>query len=108
MKLKNWIILLFLTFTIVYAIKGDSENKHWSFAYFIATNSLLLVVMWDYPVKLIRIFASALFITVLLYLVIRYVFDVNIDRIYNLIPFTIGASGLFVISIINEYKRTRH
>ena len=97
MNLKNIILFILLGFTLVYATIGDPDNLYWSGAYFII-NYVILFTMFSREIdKKISYVGMALSATILLYIVLKYFFDFEYRRLYNLLVFGVALGSIIYI-----------
>ena len=97
MNLKNIILFILLTFTLLYATIGDPDNIYWSGAYFIINYVILFTMFSREFDKKISYVGMALSATILLYVVLKYLFNFEYYRLYNLLVFGVALGSIIYI-----------
>ena len=97
MNLKNIILFILLAFTLLYATIGDSDNVYWSGSYFIINYVILLTMFSREFDKKISYIGMALSATILLYVVLKYLFNFEYHRLYNLLVFGVALGSIIYI-----------
>ena len=97
MNLKNIILFILLTFTLLYATIGDPDNIYWSGAYFIINYVILFTMFSREFDKKISYVGMALSATILLYVVLKYLFNFQYYRLYNLLVFGVALGSIIYI-----------
>lgn len=102
MRFKNFILLLLLFFTLIYASIGDPDNIYWSGAYFLVNYIVLFTMFSRERDNKVSYTGMALSISIFIYVVLKYFFNIEIQRIFTLILFVFS-----LISIIYIEKKWR-
>ena len=97
MNLKNIILFILLAFTLLYATIGDPDNIYWSGAYFIVNYVILFTMFSREFDKKISYVGMALSATILLYVVLKYLFNFEYHRLYNLLVFGVALGAIIYI-----------
>ena len=97
MNLKNIILFILLAFTLLYATIGDPDNIYWSGAYFIVNYVILFTMFSREFDKKISYVGMALSATILLYVVLKYLFNFEYHRLYNLLVFGVALGSIIYI-----------
>ena len=97
MNLKNIILYILLAFTLLYATIGDPDNIYWSGAYFIINYVILFTMFSREFDKKISYVGMALSATILLYVVLKYLFNFEYYRLYNLLVFGVALGSIIYI-----------
>ena len=97
MNLKNIILFILLAFTLLYATIGDPDNIYWSGAYFIINYVILFTMFSREFDKKISYVGMALSATILLYVVLKYFFNFEYHRLYNLLVFGVALGSIIYI-----------
>ena len=97
MNLNNIILFILLTFTLLYATIGDPDNIYWSGAYFIINYVILFTMFSREFDKKISYVGMALSATILLYVVLKYLFNFEYYRLYNLLVFGVALGSIIYI-----------
>ena len=97
MNLKNIILYILLAFTLLYATIGDPDNIYWSGAYFIINYVILFTMFSREFDKKISYVGMALSATILLYVVLKYLFNFQYYRLYNLLVFGVALGSIIYI-----------
>ena len=97
MNLKNIILFILLAFTLLYATIGDPDNIYWSGAYFIVNYVILFTMFSREFDKKISYVGMALSATILLYVVLKYFFNFEYHRLYNLLVFGVALGSIIYI-----------
>ena len=97
MNLKNIILFILLAFTLLYATIGDPDNIYWSGAYFIINYVILFTMFSREFDKKISYVGMALSATILLYVVLKYLFNFEYYRLYNLLVFGVALGSIIYI-----------
>ena len=97
MNLKNIILFILLTFTLLYATIGNPDNIYWSGAYFIINYVILFTMFSREFDKKISYVGMALSATILLYVVLKYLFNFEYYRLYNLLVFGVALGSIIYI-----------
>lgn len=84
-------------FTLVYSTIGNPDSHLWSGLYFIANYLTLLCLFMQNKSSTVRKIGISLSISILIYVVLKFFFDVEYSRIYTLVPFLICIVGIFLI-----------
>ena len=92
---KEFIMFIYLSFTIAYALFGDPNIAAWSCAYFLSNYLIMLMLFNNERNKTNRIIGKALCFSMLLFVVLRYFFGFGYDRIYSIIPFVIALFWIY-------------
>jgi len=102
MRFKNFTLLLLLFFTLIYASIGDPNNIYWSGAYFLVNYIVLFTMFSRERDRKVSYTGMALSISIFIYVVLKYFFNIEIQRIFTLILFVFS-----LISIIYIEKKWR-
>ena len=97
MNLKNIILFILLAFTLLYATIGDPDNVYWSGAYFIINYVILFTMFSREFDKKISYVGMALSSTILLYVLLKYLFNFEYHRLYNLLVFGVALGSIIYI-----------
>lgn len=90
-------LICLLVFTLIYSTIGDPNNELWSGSYFIVNYTTMLVLFKSYKSKTIRKIGIALSASILLFIVLKYFFKIECNRVFTLLPFTICLVGLIIL-----------
>ena len=99
-KIDEIPLLLLMSFILIYATCGVPNNVVWSGLYFFVNYLTMLFLFLNYNSKMIRLFGISLSISILLFIVLKYFFHLNIERTYTIIPFAIC-----LITLIKLHKK---
>jgi hypothetical protein len=89
MKYSEIPLVLCMMFTLVYTAVGDQNNELWSGLYFFVNYLTQLWLFKNYKNKIIRIGGISLNISILIFVVLKYFFKIDVLLLYTFIPFTI-------------------
>ncbi|MEN9655104.1 MAG: hypothetical protein RL311_12 [Bacteroidota bacterium] len=95
LKIEEIPILVLMTFTLVYLSIGDPESEIWSGWFFFTNYLTMLLLFRNNRSKKVSIVGMSLSVSVLVFIVLRYFFKIEIERYYTLIPFAICIFGIF-------------
>lgn len=90
-------LILLMVFTLIYNTIGNPNSELWSGAYFIVNNLTFLLLFRQHKSKRIRIIGIALSASTLLFIVLKFFLNIDCERVYTLVPFTICLVGLIII-----------
>lgn len=97
MMFKNFVILLLLFFTLVYASVGNPDDVYWSGSYFIVNYIVLFFMFSREKDKKVSYCGMALSISILIYVVLKYLFNIEIQRIFSLLLFVVSLLSIIYI-----------
>lgn len=92
---------------LIYTLFGNPDNNYWSAAYFISTHLTLLLLFKQYKTSFIRLTGISLNISILIFIIIKFFGNININRWYNIVPFTICIIGIIHYENIKYKKCTK-
>lgn len=90
-------LFLFITFTLVYSLWGDPNNEVWSGLYFLVNYATLLVLFKSHRSKTIRITGISLSLSIIVFILLKYILKAEIERYYTIVPFFISLFGLIAL-----------
>lgn len=91
-----------MMFTIIYAIFGEPTSRIWSGLYFFVNYLTLLKLFQIYNNKVIRYFGMSISVMMLVFILIKYFLNIDINREFSIIPFMICLITLIKL----DYERT--
>lgn len=97
MKIKDTPLFILLMFTLVYATIGDSEVKEWSGAYFFVNYITMFWLFYKEKSRLNRIIGMALSISIILFIILKYFFEFEYDRVYTFVPFFVSLISIYIL-----------
>ena len=97
MNIKNIILFILLIFTLVYSAIADPDNIYWSGSYFIVNYVILFTMFSREFDKKISYVGMALSSTILLYVLLKYLFNFEYHRLYNLLVFGVALGSIIYI-----------
>ncbi len=97
MNIKNIILFILLISTLAFATIGNPENVYWSGAYFIINYVILFTMFSREFDKNISYVGMALSSTILFYIVLKYFFNFEYHRLYNLLVFGVALGSIIYI-----------
>ena len=97
MNLKNIIIFTLLISTFAFATIGNPDNVYWSGSYFIINYVILFTMFSREFDKKISYVGMALSATILLYVLLKYFFNFEYNRLYNLLVFGVALGSIIYI-----------
>lgn len=89
MKYSEVPLTLMMLFMLVYLTIGNPNNEIWSGLFFIVNYATQLILFKNHTSRIIRLGGISLTISILIFIVIKYFFNLKIENYYSLIPFTI-------------------
>ena len=89
MKYSEVPLTLMMLFMLVYLTIGNPNSEVWSGLFFVVNYTTQLMLFQNHKSKIIRIGGISLTISILIFIVIKYFFNLKIESYYSLIPFTI-------------------
>jgi len=102
-NLKELPMFILLGFTLIYTLFGNPDSAVWSGLYFFINYLILLLLFQQHKDKYVRLLGISLSVSILLFIVLKYIFNLNINRAFSIIPFTISIVGLYYY----EYKSSK-
>lgn len=107
-KIKEFSLIGMIIFTLIYNTIGNPDSVIWSFSWFITNSITLLILFSNYNgCKLIKFTGISLSISVLIFIILKYICKFNIDREYSLIPFIICLIYFQKIPLTKYLKNTK-
>jgi D-alanyl-lipoteichoic acid acyltransferase DltB (MBOAT superfamily) len=88
-------LYILLTFSIIYSLFGNPDNVWWSGCYFIVNYLTMLLLFSGHKNKIIRIVGMALSISIIIFILLKYFFGLNIGRLYSIVPLLISIFGIY-------------
>lgn len=101
MKYKDIPVFILLIFTLIYATIGKPDSSVWSGMYFISNYLVMFLLFLNEKNKINRITGISLSVSILVFIILKYLFDFECSRYYTFIPFTIALIAIY----IKEIKR---
>jgi len=95
MRLNDIPIFIFIMFTLTYSVIGNPDNEIWSGCYFFVNYLMMFSLFKKEKSKINRITGMALSLSILIFIVLRYLFNFEYERYYTLIPFFISLYWIF-------------
>ena len=95
MKLQDIPVFLFIMFTLTYSIIGNPDNEVWSGCYFLVNYLLMFSLFKNEKSKVNRITGMALSVSIIIFIILRYLCNFAYERYYTLIPFFISLCWIF-------------
>ena len=86
-KLSEIPILLLLVFTLVYSTIGDPSNKIWSGSYFFVNYLIMFLLFKTQKSKINRIAGMSLSVSILIFILVKYFTELNMERYFNFVTF---------------------
>lgn len=96
-KISEIPLLILMGFILIYSVIGDPNSEIWSGLYFVVNYATMLFLFKSHESKLISQIGISLSISILIFIVIKYLFHWSCERYYTLIPFIICLIGVFKI-----------
>lgn len=97
MKKDELVLIVMMVFTLIYSTIGNPDSKVWSGLYFVVNYFTLLVLFYSHKSKVIRLTGISLSISTLVFIILKFFLNLNIERYYTFVPFTICLIALIII-----------
>lgn len=88
---------LFIMFTFVYSLFGDPDSQIWSGLFFFVHYGTLLILFKGHKSKTIRLTGISLSLAIIVFVALKYILKLEVDRIYTIVPFLISLFGLIAL-----------
>lgn len=93
-KIQEIPLLILMCFTLVYATIGNPDSPIWSGLYFFTNYLTLLFLYKGHKSKTVRLVGISLSISILIFIALKYLVGLQIERYYTLVTFLICLVGI--------------